>query len=230
MQAPDSATLAYEVHGGSAAGDTSASAPIGRAQLRWKKHDDGHYLLTWDLAAAGKTAWQQSAGVLGAMGLQPERYSETGSGKSEVATHFVGSTGQIVFSNNSPSAKLTPGVQDRLSVLMQLGGILAAQLESQTLSPVIQIPVANSSQSRVWQFRVLGLQAALPAVRAKLGADASKQWLAVTHDPSGDGGKPWEPTITVWYDTKGFLPVRIWTQYPDGQAQDAQMMDNTDTP
>lgn len=230
MQAPESAILGYQIYTASTTGDRTTASAIGQAQLRWKKQDESQYMLTWEQSIAGKTAWQQSAGNLGAAGLQPLRYSETGTGKSEVATHFVGSTGQIVFSNNSPSAKLTAGVQDRLSVLMQLGGILAAQLESQTLSPVIQIPVANSSQARVWQFHVLGLQAALPAVRAQMGADASPQWLAVSHDPSRDGGKPWEPTMTIWYDTKGFLPVRIWSQYSDGQVQDAHMSSNTNTP
>ena len=33
--------------------------------------------------------------------------------------------GQVVFSNNAPSVTLLAGAQDRLSVVMQLGALLA---------------------------------------------------------------------------------------------------------
>lgn len=217
MQAPDSVTLSYRLSTG-----TAAALPGDSAQLRWAKLDESHYELTWEQSLGGKSTRLQSTGQLGGGGLQPERYSESGSDKSEVATHFVRDQGQIIFSNNSPSAALSVGAQDRVSVLMQLGGILAAQPEAQNLSAGIEIPVASSSGARLWQFRVLGLQAAPPAVLAQLGKDIPAEWLALEHDPSRDGGPPWEPTITIWYETQGFLPMRIQSRYANGQVQDAQ--------
>ena len=220
MQAPDSVQLQY---GFSADAQASAS-------LRWQRQDDGQYQLRWQQTLGGKSSQMQSTGVLGADGLQPLRYSEAGSAKSEVATHFVADKQQIIFSNNSPSAALAVGAQDRVSVLMQLGGILAAQYEAQALSEAIDIPVAGSSQLRMWRWQVLGLQDALPAVKKAMGEDAAAQWLAVRHDPSVDGGAAWEPTITVWYDSHGFLPVRIESRYPSGAVQDAQWRGSQDLP
>ena len=213
MQAPDSVELQYRF----------AGAIGGSASLRWVKQEDAHYQLLWQQSVGGKSSQMQSTGVLGADGLQPLRYSEAGSEKSEVATHFVQDKQQIIFSNNSPSAVLAVGVQDRVSVLMQLGGILAAQYEAQALSTTLDMAVAGSSQMRIWRWQVLGLQDALPAVQKALGEEASGKWLAVRHDPSRDGGQPWEPTMTVWYDCNGFLPVRIESRYPNGQVLDAQL-------
>ena len=138
MQAPDSVQLQYGF-----AADAQASA-----SLRWQRQDDGQYQLRWQQNLGGKSSQMQSTGVLGDDGLQPLRYSEAGSEKSEVATHFVADKQQIIFSNNSPSAALVVGAQDRVSVLMQLGGILAAQYEAQALSEAIDIPVAGTSQLR----------------------------------------------------------------------------------
>lgn len=224
MQAPDSVELHYQLVG--ANGEKTSDS----ASLRWLRQEDAHYQLSWQQTVGGKGSQMQSVGVLGADGLQPLRYSEAGSDKSEVATHFVADKQQIVFSNNSPSAVLPAGGQDRVSALMQLGGILAAQYEAQALSEVIDMPVAGSSHMRVWRWRVLGLQAALPAVRLAMGEEAATQWLAVRHDPSADGGPPWEPTITVWYDSNGFLPVRIESRSPNGQVLDAQWRSSQDIP
>ena len=71
-----------------------------------------------------------------------------------------------------------------------------------------------------------------------LGAEVDARWrlvetawnlgvsanlLAVQHDPQLDGGPAWEPTMVVWYDCNGFLPVRIESRYPNGQVLDAQL-------
>lgn len=221
MQAPDSVELQYQLLGKNAEGSSGNNS--GTASLRWEKQENAHYQLLWQQRLAGKSSQMQSTGVLGAAGLAPLRYSESGSGKSEVATHFVADKGQIIFSNNSPSALRPAGVQDRISVLIQLGGILAAQYEAQALSEAIDTPVASASQMRVWRWQVLGLQPALPVVQKTLGEDANARWLAVRHDPSLDGGQAWEPTITVWYDSNGFLPMRIESRYPNGQVLDAQL-------
>lgn len=217
MQAPDSVQLQYQLV------RKGAESSADQLVLRWEKQEDAHYRLLWQQSVGGKSSQMQSVGVLGANGLMPLRYSEAGSAKSEVATHFVQDTQQIVFSNNSPSAALVVGVQDRVSVLMQLGGILAAQYEAQRLSASMEIAVAGSSQMRIWRWQVLGLQPALPAVQKVLGPDANAQWLAVQHDPQLDGGPAWEPTMVVWYDCNGFLPVRIESRYPNGQVLDAQL-------
>lgn len=229
MQSPDSVALQYQIISYAMANSATPSPrTIGQASLQWLKQEKAQYQLVWQQSIEGKSKQMQSTGVLGAAGLTPLRYSEAGTGQSEVATHFVQDKQQIIFSNNSPAAVLLPGVQDRISVLMQLGGVLAAQYEAQAISDTIDTPVASISQMRVWRWQVLGLQPALPAVQTTLGKDINAQWLAVRHDPSLDAGDPWEPTITIWYDCKGFLPMRIENRYPNGQVQDVQLTGSDD--
>ncbi len=212
MQAPDPITLRYQI---------SSSKGSGLGELIWQPKEDGTYTLSWQQNLGDKTQTLGSVGQLGNLGLHPLRYSEAGSQKSEVATHFVADKGQIIFSNNSPAASYSPGVQDPISVLLQLGGFLAAQNNLHQTGALLEIPVAGSSSARLWQFRVLGLQTVPEEMRANLGAKTSLQWLAVEHEPSRDGGPAWEPALTVWYDTEGYLPRRIQRRYADGQTQDA---------
>lgn len=223
MQAPESVQLHYQIRVGSRLDNTPISKADGSIQLNWIRQDDAHYQLLWQQDLGGKSTRLESQGQLGETGLSPVRYSEAGTGKSEVATHFVQEKNAIIFSNNRPNARLLPGAQDRISMLMQLGGILAAQSEAQALSTTLEIAVAGSSEMRIWRLRLIGLGPALASTQAGLGEEASGQWLGIEHDPSVDGGQPWEPKIQIWYETHGFLPVRIISTYPNGSVHDAQL-------
>jgi len=165
--------------------------------------------------ASGKRSTWVSAGQLAPEGLRPERYSEKTSTSSERATHFDAAHAQVIFSNNSPSQPLLAGMQDRLSILIQLGGLLAAQTPLPAAGSSIDVPVATLSQAGVWHFEIAGLDASATPDQ-KTGP-----WLKVEHHPS----QAWEPDLIIWYDTQYFLPARIQTTYTNGQVHTAQRQD-----
>ncbi len=59
-----------------------------------------------------------------AQGLQPERFGDRN--RSERAAHFDYQRGRVTFSANTPKPPLALAHQDRLSVFIQLAGLLAA--------------------------------------------------------------------------------------------------------
>jgi hypothetical protein len=95
---------------------------------------------------------QHSAGRIGPSGIEPERYSE--SRKGEVAAHFVRDQGQILFSNNAPPTPLLPGAQDRLSVVMQLGGLLAGDPARYPGGSQITVQTAGTREAGTWVFNI----------------------------------------------------------------------------
>src|ERR1035437_10214419 len=74
--------------------------------------------------AFGQTRVQTSRGLIGAHGLEPIRFSDKY--RSEVAAHFVREQGKVTFSANTPDVPLLIGAQDRLSILIQLAGMVAS--------------------------------------------------------------------------------------------------------
>lgn len=100
------------------------------------------------------TRTQTSVGRIGPQGLMPDRFGERQ--RDEAATHFDYEGQRVRFSRNRPDAPLTPGTQDRLSVILQL----AAQLQAQPMQAgqSIALPVASSRAVDVWVWSVGELQ------------------------------------------------------------------------
>src|SRR5437868_11932132 len=92
-------------------------------ELVWLQ-DGSHYDATLSWTFLFKTLRSQpSAGNIGPTGIEPLRFSDKR--KTEVTSHFERDKGLVVFSNNAPSVMLLAGAQDRLSVVLQLGALLA---------------------------------------------------------------------------------------------------------
>ena len=73
----------------------------------------------------GQNRSQTSRGQITDVGLAPERFGDKY--RSEVAAHFNRAQGKVTFSANTPDAPLLTGAQDRLSVLVQLGALVASE-------------------------------------------------------------------------------------------------------
>lgn len=210
MQAPESVLLQYQL---SLSTDGSTSKR-GQAELRWHNLAGSHYTLSWQQNwSDGKVQRQQSTGQLGLAGLEPERYSEKSSISSERATHFVAEQQRIIFSSTSRTTALQAGQQDPLSLYLQLGGLLAVQMETQSLGRYVELPVANLQNNSTWRFHLLGFETPRAPVSPQ------EQWLKLQRT----GQQEWEPTITLWYSTEGYLPMRIERRYPAGQVQLAEL-------
>ncbi|AVQ83435.1 MULTISPECIES: DUF3108 domain-containing protein [unclassified Variovorax] len=154
---------------------------------------------------------QHSTGRIGPSGIEPDRYSE--SRKSEVASHFVRDQGQVVFSNNAPSVPLLAGAQDRLSIMMQLGGLLAGDPGRYPAGTQISVQTVGPRDAGVWVF-VVGdeEQLSLPA-----GEYRARK---LTRSPR----QQFDSKLELWLaPDHGYLPVRIKQTEPNGNFADAQL-------
>lgn len=126
----------------------------GEARLDWR-HDGQRYTASLALSAPGlrERVWE-SVGGIAADGLRPDRFSDRS--RSAQATHFDRAAGRVVFSNNQPEAAWSEGMQDRLSVVLQLGMLVAAAPQRFPPGAEIVLPTATTRQAEEWQFRVVG--------------------------------------------------------------------------
>ena len=154
---------------------------------------------------------QHSTGRIGASGIEPERYSE--SRKAEVASHFLRDQGQILFSNNAPSVALMAGAQDRLSVMMQLGGLLAGDPGRYPAGSQIPIQTVGPRDAGVWVF-VVGEE-------EKLSLPAGEYTVRkLTRTPR----REFDSKLELWLASAyGYLPVRIKQTEANGNFADAQL-------
>lgn len=197
LQIPASTRLHYTVtKGGSSA----------NALLSWhiKPSAAGQmptYELTLEVSAGPLTLLKQtSIGELTQHGLAPVRYSDKRLRKSEQATHFDAAAGTVTFSNNRPQAAWTVGLQDRLSVLVQLAALAqgnaasAAALHWQ-VGELLELPVASTDEQERWQWEV-------QAHGAQDAANAIKLLRRPRH--------AFDASIELWLSPSlGYLPSRI---------------------
>jgi hypothetical protein len=147
---------------------------------------------------------QQSTGRITDEGLAPERFSDKA--RSEQATHFDRATGRVIFSNNRPEAALAPGMQDRLSVVMQLSMLVAGDPGRFAPGTQVVIPTASTREAEDWTFRVEGEEALdLPGGRVRA--------LKLLRLPR----KEYDQKVELWLAPgQDYAPVRLRLTNPDG--------------
>ena len=107
--------------------------------------------------------------------------------------------GKVVFSNNSPSVPLLPGAQDRLSVVMQLGAMLAGDAARYPEGSKIRIQTVGPKDAEVWVFNVEG---------EETGQVLAGEFQArkLSRAPRRD----FDYALDLWLAPEiGYLPVRI---------------------
>ncbi len=174
-------------------------ATAGTGALSWKSDGSGYEMRLEVSLHAQAQRLDKSVGKITAQGLAPERFSSAGNGRSVQATHFRAELGKIQFSNNQPEEALLLGAQDRLSVLMQLAGILGGDTGRDRSAEIIRLQVADLDTAQVWEFKSIGVSAiSLPA--------ATLPALLLTREPRHAYDTRWE----IWLSPQlGYLPVRI---------------------
>ncbi|QGW84359.1 DUF3108 domain-containing protein [Variovorax paradoxus] len=157
---------------------------------------------------------QHSTGKIGPTGIEPDRFSEAR--KGEVASHFLRDQGQVMFSNNAPSVPLLPGAQDRLSVVMQLGGMLAGDPGRYPAGSRISIQTIGPRDAGVWVFNIEGEeQMTVPA-----GDFAVRK---LTRSPR----REFDDKIEIWLaPALGYLPVRMKQTQANGDFADMQLRES----
>jgi hypothetical protein len=179
-------------------------------QLLWR-HDGNQYEARLDYAAPLRLSRSQSSsGRITAEGLAPQRFSDRS--RSEQATHFERESNLLVFSNNAPAQPLQPGLQDRLSVFLQLAAMLAAEPAKFPPGTAISVHTAGSRDASAWLFTVEADEALdLPGGRV-----ATRK---LVRQPRGE----YDIRIELWLGTgMDYVPVRIRLTQPNGDFVDQQ--------
>ncbi|MGR4870646.1 DUF3108 domain-containing protein [Variovorax sp. LARHSF232] len=156
---------------------------------------------------------QTSVGRIDANGIAPGRFSETR--RSEVASHLVREESKVVFSNNAPSVPLLAGAQDRLSVVMQLGALLAGDAARYPEGSRISIQTVGPREAGVWTFVVEGTeQIGVPA--GDFTVRRLSRAMRSEHDYK----------LELWLAPElGWLPARMRQTQQDGDVIDLQLRD-----
>jgi hypothetical protein len=179
-QLPPSVTLHYQVRRGSLRGT---------GQIRWAATGD-RYRLVLEAHVGGLTLLMQtSEGDIGAHGLAPVRFLDQRARRSAQAANFRRDDGRVTFSGTGVEWPLVAGSQDRLSWMIQLAGVAAAEPERLVDGGRITMVVIGArGDAGVWAFHYAGRETietvrgavhAVKLVRAGRSAyDASAEiWL-----------------------------------------------------
>ncbi len=187
---PPAVTLRYEMQRG---------ALRGNGELQWRPGAD-RYELKLEGRVAGLTVLTQlSQGGFDAAGIAPLRFTDRRIRRPLTAANFQREAGKITFSGPQTEYPLHAGSQDRLSWMIELGAVVAAEPSLGVEGAKVVMFVSGShGDAGVWAFRCMGPD----AIDLRSGSVAT---LRFKREPRG----PYDTTVEVWLDPKRHhLPVR----------------------
>ncbi|MDH1500248.1 DUF3108 domain-containing protein [Comamonas terrigena] len=210
-QAPPAQQLVFQVQGQVKGFSYSATA-----RLRWQPQGPSYQASQEISAFLLGTRSQASRGQITASGLQPDRFEDRARKKLRAASmDWV--AGLARFEPEAPLARIAPGTQDRLSVFLQLAGLLAAAPQRYPAGAEITLPTASTKAVEPWTFQMHGAEplelpgGALDTLRLERlprnGRDQKAElWLA--------------PAL-------GYLPVRIRLSESNGDYADLRLQSHS---
>ena len=205
-QPPASTRLDYDV-----TGRVKGIAYNAEGKLDWTRAD-GRYSARMEMKVflLGSRV-QMSTGRVGTAGLSPERFADKS--RSEKAAHFDAELGRVRFSNNAPDAPLLPGAQDRLSLFLQIAGLLQARPQAYASGQTIELQVVGTGDADIWRFEV-GDEVTLSLPAGEMRARLLKRLPR----------KEFDSTVEMWL-APGLqhLPVRLRVTQANGDVADQQL-------
>ncbi|MES2361872.1 MAG: DUF3108 domain-containing protein [Pseudomonadota bacterium] len=206
MALPDSVLLEYQATGASKGLTYRADA-----ELAWR-NSGSQYEASMKVSALfiGSRS-MTSTGQVTPGGLAPTRFADKF--RSEQAAHFDAAKGRITFSANTPEAPWIEGAQDRVSVFMQLGGMLAGKPGAFPLGSSITLYTAGPRDADTWTFTV--------EAEEKLSLPSGEMaTFKLTRVPR----REYDQKVEVWYaPSLGYLPVRNRITQQNGDFVDQQL-------
>ncbi len=202
---PGSARLKYNVVGTKDNLNYSA-----RAEMLWLQ-DGSTYEARLEVSAflIGARV-RTSTGRLSAVGLLPTRFGDKF--RTEVAAHFERDKGKVSFSANTPDVPLQDGMQDQLSVFVQIGAMLGGAPAKYPAGTVLSFETIGPRSPETWVITVDGDE--------KLNLPGGEvQAVKLTRAPRRD----YDQTAELWLAPQfGYLPVRIKITERNGDYVDQQ--------
>ncbi len=205
VRLPPSARLSFDVTGEAKRFHYNASA-----ELLWRNLGATYEARQEVKAFLLGSRSQTSTGRITAQGLQPVRFGDRA--RAEQAAHFDYDRNLATFSANTPDSPIGPGAQDRLSVFIQLGALLAAAPERYPPGTRITLTTVGARSADRWSFTVEGTETLnLPA--------GPTPALKLQRLPRAD--KDRDQQADLWLGTGlGYLPVRIRITQANGDFAD----------
>lgn len=156
-----------------------------------------------------------STGQVSAQGLAPTRFSDKS--RTEVAAHFEPDKGQISFSANTPTVPWVQGAQDRVSVFLQLGGMLAGNPSGFPPGSTISTLTVGPRAADNWTFLVEGPEL------LDLPFDETPT-VKLSRQPRRD----YDQKVEIWFAPGlDYLPVRNRITQANGDFVDQQLSNLT---
>lgn len=176
-------------------------------ELLWRNKGDRYQALL-RYSALGLTRAQTSHGRITKQGLAPERFSDKY--RSEAVAHFNYEHAKVTFSANTPDAPLLAGAQDRLSVLIQLGALLASNPDQIGTGSTLTIQTVGGRGADLWMFTVIATEPlALPG--------GNIEGIKLERLPR----EPYDQKVEVWLAPQlDYLPARIRITEANGESID----------
>lgn len=206
---PPSTQVAYRLSRGGISGSGG---------LSWQV-DGASYLLKLDgkVPLIGTLITQISRGGFDAAGLAPLRFTDRRLRRSEQAANFErdgSGGGQVTFSGPQTVVSLQAGMQDRLSVMVQLAAIAEALARPPEVGEHFLVHVVGARGDEAhWSLRFEGID----AVRTVDGATV--QALKFLREPS----TPHDTRAEFWLDPAlNHLPVRA--RLSDGNSEPFELL------
>lgn len=193
---------------------------VGTGELDWRPQAGGYQLrLDGKLPLIGTLITQTSRGRFDAAGLAPERHTDKRLRRGEQAASFQRPLGLVTFSGGAAALPIAPGLQDRLSVMLQLAAVAAAGPQPPPAGQELQIAVAGArGDSALWALRYEGVQ----PVETPDGPVRAWHYLrqpALPHDTRAE----------FWLDpARHFLPVRV--RLTDGSGDPLELLLESTSP
>ncbi len=207
-QRPPAVTLHYDMQRGQFHGN---------GELQWRPSADGYELRLEGRIAGLAVITQLSRGGFDESGIAPLRFTDRRVRRPLAAANFQREAGKITFSGPQTEYPLHPGAQDRLSWMIQLGAIVAAEpaLGAAGAQVVLFVSGAHGDAS-VWSFRCVGPD----VVESRAGSVAA---LRFRREPRG----PHDTTVEVWLDPqRHHLPVRAtWRAGPNDDGIELRLQE-----
>jgi len=143
---------------------------------------------------------QDSTGAIDGAGIAPVRFTDKRR-KGEQAANFRRDSRRITYSGPSTEYPLVPGTQDRVTWMLQLPAIVAADPKrfSRAGERIVMFVSGARGDADVWTFQVAGAEDVPPGDGNAPGA------IKLVREPR----KPHDTHVEVWLDPKRqYLPAR----------------------
>jgi Protein of unknown function (DUF3108) len=187
---PPATTLRYEMRRG---------VLTGIGDLSWRPRGE-QYELRLEASVGGLPVLiQASTGGFDADGVAPVRFTDQRLRRGTTAANFQRAAAKITFSGPSTEFALRDGAQDRLSWMVQLAAIVAAEPRLGLPGAKVAMYVVGShGDADVWVFRCLGPE------RVATGAGSVEAIKFMR-----EARETYDTTVQVWLDPgRHGLPVR----------------------